>query len=61
MNEVDHYREVLCRGEECPNREQCKHYVDYVNKARDLASVSRCRHGKMFIRAVDDHPQHNKA
>jgi hypothetical protein len=56
----------LCRGEHCPSRVQCIHYLQYITSFvagalhSDAApSMAHCTDGKLFERDPENvHPQH---
>lgn len=45
-----------CRGQECPNRGQCRRYLLHAANP-DTPSIQKCPGGKWFERAQLDHPQ----
>lgn len=44
---------TYCRGIHCPNRNQCKRYVDGLEAAKEPDKyhswIQNCRHAKLFI------------
>lgn len=46
----------LCRGNQCPNRAQCRWYQQHVANP-EKQSISKCPEGKWFERNSLDHPQ----
>lgn len=49
----------LCRGESCPNRAQCVHYLRYITSTEAAPSIAHCTDGKLFERDPENiHPQH---
>ena len=51
----------LCRGESCPNRAQCIHYLQYITSTEAAPSIAHCTDGKLFERDPNNvHPQHRR-
>lgn len=44
---------TYCRGEHCPNRNQCKRFVNGQEAANETSKIhswiQSCRHAKLFI------------
>ena len=38
----------LCRGEHCPSRAQCIHYLRYITCTEAAPSIAHCTDGKLF-------------
>lgn len=44
---------TYCKGHQCPNRKQCKRYVDGLEAAKEVNKphswIQSCRHATLFI------------